>query len=142
MKRIFLLLAAFLLASCANKSMTRYEELAPTLEKKGFEATIAQVKKKQKDLYGSNSEFLYYYDLGVLHHYNRNFDESIKNFEKAEKINDDLYTKSVTNEAAAILTNDNIRPYRARPFEILTMYEFQILNYLAKMDLDGALVEV
>ena len=142
MKRIFLLLAAFLLASCANKSMTRYEELAPTLEKKGFEATIAQVKKKQKDLYGSNSEFLYYYDLGVLNHYNRNFDESIKNFEKAEKINDDLYTKSVTNEAAAILTNDNIRPYRARPFEILTMYEFQILNYLAKMDLDGALVEV
>ena len=122
--------------------MTRYDELAPTLEKKGFEATIATVKKKQKDLYGSNSEFLYYFDLGVLHHYNRNFDESIKAFEKAEKINDDLYTKSVTNEAAAILTNDNIRPYRARPFELLTLYEFQILNYLAKMDLDGALVEV
>ena len=122
--------------------MTRYEELAPTLEKKGFDATISQVKKKQKDLYGSNSEFLYYYDLGVLHHYNRNFDESIKNFEKAEKINDDLYTKSISNEAAAILTNDNVRPYRARPFELLTLYEFQILNYLAKMDIDGALVEV
>ena len=33
MKRYLLLLAAFLLASCANKSMTRYDELAPTLEK-------------------------------------------------------------------------------------------------------------
>lgn len=143
MKRLaLLLLTAVLLTSCANKSMTRYETLAPTLEKKGFDATIAEVKKKQKDLYGSNSEYLYYYDLGTLNHYNRNFDESIKNFEKAEKIYEDLYTKSVSNEAAAIVTNDNVRPYRARPFELLTMYQFQILNYLAKGDVDGALVEV
>lgn len=142
MKRIFLLLAAILLTSCANKSMTRYETLSPTLEKKGFEATIAEVKKQKDDLYGSNSEFLYYYDLGVLHHYNRNFDESIKNLAQAEKVYEDLYTKSVTNEAAAVLTNDNTRPYRARPFELLTLYQFQILNYLAKMDIDGALVEV
>lgn len=143
MKRLALLfVVALLCTSCANKSMTRYETLAPTLEKKGFDATIAEVKKEKEDLYGSNSEFLYYYDLGVLNHYNRNFDESIKNFAKAEKIYEDLYTKSITNEAAAIVTNDNIRPYRARPFELLTMYQFQILNYLAKMDLDGALVEV
>lgn len=143
MKRLaLLLLTAVLLTSCANKSMTRYETLAPTLEKKGFDATIAEVKKQQKDLYGSNSEYLYYYDLGVLNHYNRNFDESIKNFEKAEKIYDDLYTKSISNEAAAIVTNDNVRPYRARPFEVLTMYQLQILNYLAKGDVDGALVEV
>ena len=140
MKRLLLLLIAFLLASCANKSMTRYETLAPTLEKKGFEATIAEVKKEKDDLYGSNSEFLYYYDLGILHHYNRNFDESIKNLAQAEKIYEDLYTKSVTNEA--VLTNDNTRPYRARPFELLTLYQYQILNYLAKMDIDGALVEV
>jgi hypothetical protein len=31
--------------------MTRYETLAPTLEKKGFEATIAEVKKEKDDLY-------------------------------------------------------------------------------------------
>lgn len=143
MKRLLLFLfASIILTSCANKSMTRYETLAPTFEKKGFEGTIAEVKKQQEDLYGSNSEFLYYFDLGVLNHYNRNFDESIKNFEKAEQINEDLYTKSITNEAAAIVTNDNIRPYRARPFELLALYEFQILNYLAKMDVDGALVEV
>lgn len=143
MKRLLLLLlAAILLSSCANKSMTRYETLAPVLEKKGFDGAIAEVKKKRDDLYGSNSEFLYYFDLGVLSHYNRNFDESIKNLAQAEKIYEDLYTKSVTNEAAAVVTNDNVRPYRARPFELLALYEFQILNYLAKMDIDGALVEV
>lgn len=132
----------FLLASCANKSLTRYEQLMPTLEQKGFEATIEKVKKKEKDLYGSKSEFLYYFDLGVLNHYNRNFKESAANFAKAEQIYDDLFTKSVSNEAAAVLTNDNVRPYRAKPYELLLMYEFQILNYLAMMDVDGALVEV
>lgn len=143
MKKIALLfIAAFLLVSCANKSLTRYEALAPTLEKKGFEETIKKVKDKEEDLYGSNSQFLYYFDLGVLNHYNRDFKESAANFAKAEQIYEDLYTKSVSNEAAAVLTNDNTRPYRARPFEILLMYEFQILNYLAMMDVDGAMVEV
>lgn len=143
MKKLALLFAfAVLLTSCANKSLTRYEELVPTLQEKGYDATIKKVKDEQEDLYGSNSEFLYYYDLGVLQHYNRNFKESADNFAKAEKIYDDLYTKSISNEAAAIATNDNVRPYRARPFELLLMYEFQILNYLAMMDLDGALVEV
>ena len=122
--------------------MTRYEELAQPLEKKGIDATIEKMKKDQDDLYGSNSEFLYYFDLGCLNHYKRNFKESAANFAKAEQIYEDLYTKSVTNEAAAIVTNDNTRPYRARPFELLLMYEFQILNYLAMMDLDGAMVEV
>ncbi len=63
MKKLLLLLTAILLTSCANKSMTRYETLSPTLEKKGFDATITEVKKEKDDLYGSSSEFLYYYDL-------------------------------------------------------------------------------
>lgn len=122
--------------------MTRYEALHPALEKGGFEGAIQKVKKEEPDLYGSNSQFLYYFDLGSLHHYNRNFAESAKNLDKAEEIYEELYTRSITNEAAAIATNDNIRPYRARPFEIVLLHEMQILNYLAMGDIDGAMVEV
>lgn len=143
MKRFILLaVSAFLLCSCANKSLTRYETLAPVLEKEGFEATIKKIEEEKEDIYGDNSVFLYHFDQGALHHYNGKNKESIKHFEKAEQVYEDLYTKSVTNETAAILTNDNVRPYRARPFEILLMYQYQILNYLAIGDLDGALVEV
>lgn len=35
-----------------------------------------------------------------------------------------------------------MRPYRARPFEIVVLHELQILNYLAMGDVDGAMVEV
>lgn len=143
MKHLLLLLATSLLfTACANKSMTRYETLAPVFEQKGCEATIAEVIKQQEDLYGEKTEFLYYFDLGVLYHYNGNYKESAANFDKADKIYDDLYTHSITNEAAAIVTNDNIRPYRARPFEILVLHEMQIMNYLAQRNIDGALVEV
>ena len=143
MRRLILFLAATLFfTACANKSMTRYEALAPVFEHNGYDATISEIKKQQDDLYGEKTEFLYYFDLGVLYHYNGNYAESAKNFDKADKIYDDLYTRSVTNEAAAIVTNDNIRPYRARPFEILVLHEMQIMNYLAQKNVDGALVEV
>lgn len=122
--------------------MTRYEALAPTLEKDGFEGTIQKVKKEEKDLYGSNSQFLYHFDLGTLYHYSRDFKQSAQHLDKAEEIYDDLYTRSISNEAAAVVTNDNVRPYRARPFEIVVLHELQILNYLAMGDVDGALVEV
>ena len=111
MKRLLLILsAALFFVGCANKSMTRYETLAPVFEQKGCEATIAEVIKQQEDLYGEKTEFLYYFDLGVLYHYNGNYKESAANFDKADKIYDDLYTHSITNEVAAIVTNDNIRP--------------------------------
>jgi hypothetical protein len=143
MKRLLILfVVSILFTACANKSITRYEALAPTFENKGCEATISQVQKQQKDLYGEKSEFLYYFDLGVLYHYNGDYKESAKNLEKADKIYDELYTRSISNEAAAIVTNDNIRPYRARPFEVLVLHELQIMNYLAQKDIDGAMVEV
>ena len=143
MKRLFLLLVSVIFfTACANKSITRYETLAPVFENKGCEAAIAEVKKQKDDLYGDKSEFLYYFDLGTLYHYNGNYKESAENFAKAEKVYEDLYTHSITNEAAAIVTNDNIRPYRARPFEVLALHEMQIMNYLAQKDIDGAMVEV
>ena len=53
MKRlIFLLVSAILFTACANKSITRYESLAPIFENEGCEAAIAEVKKQQDDLYG------------------------------------------------------------------------------------------
>ena len=50
--------------------MTRYEELSEPLEKEGFSAVIKKVQDKQDKLYGSNSVFLYHFDLATLYHYN------------------------------------------------------------------------
>ena len=48
MKRLVLFaILSLILCSCANKSMTRYETLAPVLKKEGFEGTIAKIEKKK-----------------------------------------------------------------------------------------------
>ena len=74
MKRLLILfVVSILFTACANKSITRYEALAPIFEHNGYEATINAVKKQQEDLYGEKTEFLYYFDLGVLYHYNGNY---------------------------------------------------------------------
>lgn len=142
MKRFLILFCAILLSACANKSITRYKALEKSYKNDNFEEVIQTIKKEQKSIYGSNSEFLYYLDLGVLYHYARDFEESKKALHRAAEIYENLFARSVTNEAAALLTNDNTRPYRARPFELLLLYEYQILNYLAQGKKEEALVEV
>ncbi len=81
-------------------------------------------------------------DLGILHHYAGQYDSSIAALSEAVRIHDDLFAKSVTNEAAAFLTNDNIRPYRGKPYEIVLLHEFLAFDYLALGKYDDALVEI
>jgi len=139
-KYLFLLIA-LLLASCASPAKLRAEKIGKPIEIGDYETAIATIEKDKKNLYNSEDAFLFEFDLGVLHHYNQDYEESIKRFAKAEQILEDLYTRSITNEAAAILTNDNVRPYRSYPFEIQWLYQTQILNYLALGEIDEAVVE-
>jgi len=136
-----LLLVALLLASCASPARLRDEKIGKPVGVGDYATAIATIEKNKKELYNSEDEFLFEFDLGTLHHYNQNYETSIKHFAKAAEILDELYTRSITNEAAALLTNDNIRPYRSYPFEIQWLYQTQILNYLALGDIDGAAVE-
>jgi hypothetical protein len=121
--------------------MLRSENVSKTASVGNYQAAIDNIEKDKKKLYNSEDSFLFEFDLGVLHHYNKNFKESIKHFANAEQIMEDLYSRSVTNEATALLTNDNVRPYRPYPFEIQWLYQTQILNYLALGEIDEAVVE-
>ena len=138
---ILVLSFAILLASCASPARLRAENVSKTASDGNYQAAIENIEKDKKKLYNSEDSFLLEFDLGVLHHYNQNFKESIKHFANAEQIMEDLYSRSVTNEAAALLTNDNVRPYRPYPFEIQWLYQTQILNYLALGEIDEAVVE-
>lgn len=135
-----ILLVAVFVSGCANPGKDRVEAFRSRLSQGDLEGSLEQVRSSRK-LYGENSAFLYHMDLGVLHHYLGAWDSSIVHLARAEQIADDLYTRSVTNEAGALVTNDNLRPYRPREYESVVLAQFQLLNYLAKGDLDGGLVE-
>jgi len=138
---IVILSFAIFLASCASPAKLRADNISKAASAGNYQAAIDNIEKDKSKLYNSEDSFLFEFDLGVLHHYNRNYKESIKHFAIAEEILEDLYSRSVSNETAALLTNDNVRPYRSYPFEIQWLYQTQILNYMALGEIDESVVE-
>ncbi len=138
--RLTLVVSCALLLSCAARSLLRVRELGDAIENGAFVTAVEEVREHEK-LYGRLNRFLYRFDQGLLFHYAEMFDSSLRQLEAAEQTLDDLYARSVTNEAAAILTNDNIRPYRGRRYEQVLLHQFLGLNYLARREYDEALVE-
>jgi len=134
-------LCAMLLACCASPAKLRTESIAKPSATGDYQSAISNIEKNKKKLYNSEDAFLLEFDLGLLHHYNQNYEQSIKHLANAEHILEDLYTRSLTNEAAAILTNDNVRPYRSYPFEEQWLHTIQILNFMALNEIDGAVVQ-
>jgi len=126
--------------ACTTRSLMRVDEFSRSVGEGQYLKGVKKIRKAQK-LYGDLNRLLYYYDQGVLFHYAGEFDSSNAQLEKAEKVSDQLYARSVTNEAVALLTNDNLRPYRGRRYETILLHELMALNYLSKGLFDDALVE-
>src|SRR5690606_29000384 len=131
---------ALLICACADKSLLRFEKIAKSAERDDYLKAVADVRKN-KDLYGGKSRLLYHMDLGVLFHYAGHYDSSIAELSKAVAVHEELFARSISNEALSFVTNDNSRPYRGKPHEIVLLHQFLAFNYLALGKYDEALVE-
>jgi uncharacterized protein len=141
LRLLLLVSCAALLASCATGAALRLEKLGGATLNDNYLSAIATIEKNGKKLYGKNNAFLYNMDIGVLFHYAGLYDSSNLYLLKANEIHDDLFAHSITNEAASFLINDNIRPYRSKPYELVLLHQFIALNFLALDNVDEALVE-
>ena len=54
---------------------------------------------------------------------------------------EELYTRSITAEAGAMLTNDNLLPYEGEDFEKVMVNVVGALNHVYLQQWDDALVE-
>ncbi|NLB35547.1 MAG: hypothetical protein GX817_07045 [Elusimicrobia bacterium] len=88
------------------------------------------------------NRLLYHIEAGLLYHLTGNYSESNKFFENAEWISDEMYTRSLSQEAAALLTSETILPYRGEYFDYLFVNYYKMLNYLYLGMFESALVEV
>ena len=127
-------------AGCGARTQQRYEKLSRVAGKQDFLGAAAAIRK-QSALYGSESRLLFHMDLGLVYHYAGMWDSSIAHLTRAAAIHDELFARSVSNEAASILINDNVRPFRGRPHEIVLLRQFLAFDYLALGQYDEALVE-
>jgi len=128
---------AFLLlvtASCAphiaDMSLVR-EEMA----RGNYECAHSLLKE------GDEDDVLYLMEKGLLSHYAGLFSESNEAFERAEMLADDLYTKSISREAAALLTSDLVLDYPGSDMERAMIHFYRALNYINLGMAEDALVE-
>jgi hypothetical protein len=97
--------------------------------------------KKLEKTRTSRSRLLYLMERGVVLHYAGRYEESNQSFEEAEILAEDLYTKSISREAGALLTSDNILPYEGEKFERALIHYYRAINYIYLKLPDDALVE-
>ena len=84
---------------------------------------------------------LYLLDRGIIAHYQGRYPQSNTFFEEAERLTDQLFTRSVSREIAALVTNDAVKHYRGEEFELVFIHYYRALNYWFLGLPEDALVE-
>jgi len=136
LRALLLASAVALLAGCstyANQS-TRIRGHA---DQGDLEGALAEVRDKA----GDDPDVLALLQEGLLSYYVGDYPASTAAFGRADEKIDDQFTKSISREALAFLSNDQSRPYDGYPGEQSLLHVYAALAYLAEGDRQGALVE-
>ncbi|MCB1182808.1 hypothetical protein KDM41_05195 [bacterium] len=118
------LLVVLVQSGCATYT-TKFKDLRPQFAGGQYDAALATVEKEA----GSKDRVLYYLERGLILHYAGRFAESNEAFAAAERTADDLYTRSISEGALSLISNDNAISYRPRPFEMAMVPYYKGLNY-------------
>jgi len=125
-----------LLTGCATYS-SKLSDLKPQLADGKYDEALVTVDQNA----GKKDLLLRYLETGLILHYADRFIESNEAFSAAERTADELYTKSISEGAFSLFTNDNAISYRARPFEMAMVPYYKALNYIYLGDREAAQVE-
>ena len=98
--------------------------------------------KARKLIYTSKNQILLYLDRGMINHYAGFYTESTGDLATAERLIEEAFTKSISQEIGSFLANDNVKDYSGEDYEDLYINVFNSLNYYHNNNLEGALVEI
>jgi len=129
--------ASLLMLSGCTTYSDKFSNLRPQLVAGQYDAALTTVEEES----GSKDRMLYFLERGLILHFAGRYTESNIEFSSADRLADDLYTKSVSEGALSLISNDNAISYRARPFEMAMVPYYKALNYIYLGDPDGAQVE-
>lgn len=130
---------ALVFTGCAP-SLGFYPRMNQYIQNSQYAAALDLIEEN-KTGYSKRNAVLYYLDLGLVAHYGGYYERSNQALARAESLMQELYTLSISREAATFLINDNTRAYRGEDFESALVNLFMAINYAALQQWDDALVE-
>ena len=135
----------FVFFSCAGNP-DAYAPIDQGIETGSYDEAIATINDEKgearKSIYTTKNEILFYLDRGMIHHYAGQYRESSEDLEMAERLIEEAFTKSVSQEVGSFIMNDNTKDYAGEDYEDLYVNVFNALNYYHNNDIEGALIEV
>jgi hypothetical protein len=144
-----LLLAAAALGGCATSSLfIPYPARAADYKQAVASGNFAPALKDLDGRRHSEDKLLFLLERGRLNQLAGNTDASLADFGdaiSAFQAIDDRALVSASHTLAqgtAMISNDNSIPYQGAPYERIFLHQYQALNYIARGDMQGALVEV
>ena len=144
MKRIlffFQIVLIFSIFSCT--SFSGYNTQFINEVKKGnYELAYSTIEDSPKSFYSGFDEVLKMLDLGILAHYSGYDEESIEYLNQAEKLIDENYTKSISQNINSYILNDNFIDYAGEEYEDIYVNLFKCLTFISQEDYESAFVEI
>ncbi len=133
---VALVALSFVTGGCSTYSSFSLQ-LRTDLTNKELQKAIEKVEKKG----GDDPDVLNLLERGLLYHYDERYEDSNQAFQLADRKIDDQFTRSISGEALAFLTNDGNLPYSGYPHEQVLMHIYGALNYTFLGNVQDALVE-
>ena len=124
---------------CAPK-VDHYDQVNQYIYDQNYDAALV-LMDESKAGYRERNAALFYMEEGLLYHFAGRFEESNQYLFKAETILAELYTRSISNQTASFLLNDNTIPYRGEDFEDALVNLFLAINFAGLGLTEDALVE-
>jgi len=139
-----LIALALLLSGCAmlRTDKSHYAGTDTMLAQADYPAAIARIESERNKAYTTKDRAVFYLDLGMLYHWNSEYEKSNEYLEKAERAIEDNFARSLTRSATSLILNDNVLEYAGEDYEDIYLNAFKALNYLALGQNDAAFVEV
>jgi hypothetical protein len=138
-KTIGVCFALFLVAGCARQ-LAYFKKVEKSAGQRQF-LQAAEVVKKHNDKYGERDRVLYHLDRGLLFFYAGDHDKAVEYLSIAEKEMDDLFTKSLSKQAASLVTNEYVLPYPGLDYEQVLINSFLAMAFAGRREYDEARVE-
>jgi len=139
MRRLILAIStALLLGGCAHS--LDYNRLYAQLQKGECRTAVRYLEKSRAD-YGANAQLLYLLDSAMVHLQCRDFETAQERFHAAERLAEELWTESLSRQAASLVTNEYLLKYAGEDYERALINMMSAIGYLQSGQFDDALVE-
>jgi len=134
----YILIIGVCLSGCASYYQ-RYEKFQSRVTE-GKLDEAEKLLESDKRIQKNRNRLLYLLNMGFINHLQQDFALSNEYFNEADLLIED-YNKKLGSEALALISNPEVKPYRAEDFEEVMIHYYKALNYLNLKDFDASLVE-